>query len=199
MIGSEGANAGTNCTSTVANAAIKGGKRAGSILLSAMLMLFAFDAARAAGPERATPSGLPVPRWVSIKVDPARARAGPSEDHRVLWIYHARGVPVQVVAENQFWRRICDPEGGLAWVHSRVVDGRRTVMNMQPAQLPLRTAPKDNARVRAYLVPRSVASLERCKDGWCQVKVGSVEGWASEKALWGAAQTPQCRASGLRR
>lgn len=199
MIGSEGANAGTNCTSTVANAAIKGGKRAGSILLTAMLMLVAVDVARAAAAERATPSGLPVPRWVSIKVDPARARAGPSEDHRVLWIYHARGVPVQVVAENQFWRRICDPEGGLAWVHSRVVDGKRTVMQMQAANLPLRAGPKDNARVRAYLVPRSVASLDRCKDGWCLVKVGSVEGWAPEKTLWGTTQTPQCRASGLRR
>ena len=117
----------------------------------------------------------------------------------MLWIYHARGVPVQVVAENQFWRRICDPEGGLAWVHSRVVDGRRTVMQRQAGNLALRTAPKSSARVRAYVVPRAVASLEKCKDGWCRIKVGNVDGWAPEAALWGTAETPQCRGVGLRR
>ena len=198
MIGSEGANAGARRTSTVAAAAIKGGTRNGVLLLTLLAGFAAAQPSLAAGPERATPSGLPVPRWVSIKVDPARARAGPSEDHRVLWVYHARGMPVQVVAENQFWRRICDPQGGLAWVHSRVVDGRRTVMQTQPGHLALRSAPKDNARIRAYLVPQAVASLEKCKDGWCRVKVGSVEGWAPRTALWGTAEAPLCRASGPR-
>ena len=47
--------------------------------------------------DRPTPSGLPVPRYVSLKFDTVNARAGPGDDHRLLWVYHARGLPVQVV------------------------------------------------------------------------------------------------------
>jgi hypothetical protein len=113
-------------TSTGKTAAIKA-KRA-QVVLSLAIALTAAGSVSAADKERPTPSGYPVPRYISIKVDPANARSGPSEDHRLLWVYHAKGLPVQVVAENQTWRRICDPEGGLAWVHMRVTDGRRTVM-----------------------------------------------------------------------
>lgn len=197
MIGSEGAHAGVRCTSTVASRAIKGAMRTGRLLLAVLMALAAGEIAAAADVERSTPSGLPVPRYVSLKVDTAFARAGPSEDHRVLWVYHARGLPLQVVAETQFWRRICDPEGSLVWVHTRVIDGRRTVMQTQKNYLPLRTSPKSGARVRAYMAPRSIGALDRCNDGWCKVKVGSVEGWAPEGALWGTAKAPQCRRTGI--
>ena len=63
--------------------------------------------------ERQTPSGLPVPRYVSLKFDVVNARSAPGDDSRLLWIYRAKGLPVQVVAETPEWRRICDPEGGL--------------------------------------------------------------------------------------
>jgi SH3-like domain-containing protein len=193
MIGSEGARAGALSTSTVAGAAIKGQRAIRPRpWLGIVLAAAAGSTAWAAEVECSTPSGLPVPRYVSIKVDPARARAGPSEDHRVLWVYHARGMPVQVVAETAQWRRICDPEGGLAWVHSRVIDGRRTVMQTQVQPIPLRAAPQAQARVRAYMAPRSIGGLDRCKDGWCKVKVGRIEGWTPEATVWGAKPAAQC-------
>lgn len=166
-------------------------------MLAAAVFMAASGVVEAA--DRSTPSGFPVPRWVSIKVDPANARSGPSEDHRLLWIYHAKGLPVQVVAENQTWRRICDPEGGLAWVHMRVTDGRRTVMRTQPGAIALRASPRDNAGVRAYLASRAIGQLDRCKGGWCKVKAGKYEGWAREGDLWGADSKPQCSGSHLRR
>jgi SH3-like domain-containing protein len=183
-------------TSTGKTAAIKA-KRA-QVVLSLAIALTAAGSVSAADKERPTPSGYPVPRYISIKVDPANARSGPSEDHRLLWVYHAKGLPVQVVAENQTWRRICDPEGGLAWVHMRVTDGRRTVMQTQAQPVPLRASPKANAPVRAYMASRSIGQLDRCKGGWCRIKVGKTEGWAPEGALWGADPSPQC-GQGLRR
>ena len=71
---------------------------------------------RGADEDRPTPSGLPVPRYVSLKFDKVNARSGPGDDHRLLWVYHVRGLPVQVVAESNEWRRICDPDGALSWV-----------------------------------------------------------------------------------
>jgi SH3-like domain-containing protein len=143
--------------------------------------------------DRPTPSGYPVPRYVTLKFGKVNARAGPGDDHRLLWVYRVKGLPVQVVAETSEWRRICDPEGGMAWVHRRVTDGRRNVINRGQRAEPLRKSPKPSAPAVAYLKARSMASLVRCEKGWCRVKAAGGSGWAPEGALWGADERPQCR------
>jgi SH3-like domain-containing protein len=153
---------------------------------------FLVGPAAAQGP-KVTPSGLEVPRYVSLKYAEVNARNGPDEDHQLLWVYNAKGLPVQVVAETREWRRICDPEGGLAWVHKRTTDGRRSAMRIQPSNLPLLSAPKDGAKVSAYLKARSVASLDKCEKGWCRLRADGSSGWAREGEIWGADPAVQCR------
>ena len=144
--------------------------------------------------ERPTPSGLPVPRYVSLKFDVVNARSAPGDDSRLLWVYRAKGLPVQVVAETSEWRRICDPERGLAWVHRRTTDGRRMVMRLQAQPLAMMSAPKPDAHVKAYLAARALAELDRCnKDGWCKLKAGHKDGWVPAAQVWGTAEEPQCR------
>ena len=160
--------------------------------------LIGVTAALLAGPALAegpkiTPSGLEVPRYVSLKYAEVNARNGPDEAHQLLWIYHAKGMPVQVVAETREWRRICDPEGGLAWVHKRTTDGRRAAMRVQAGNLPLLHAPKDGAKVSAYLKGRSVAQLDKCEKGWCRLRADGSSGWAKEGDIWGANPAVQCR------
>jgi SH3-like domain-containing protein len=162
-----------------------------ALLGAATLLLALCGPATAA--ERQTPSGYPVPRYVSLKFDEVYARAGPGEDHRLLWVYHVKGLPVQVVAENSEWRRICDPQGGMAWVHKRLTDGRRTVLRTQPGALPLRKKPKPGGEVIAYLNSRAMAALVRCDDGWCKIRVDRVTGWAPASGLWGTSDAVQCR------
>ena len=84
-----------------------------------------------------TISGFCVPRYVSLKRDTVFARKGPGTDYPALWIYRARGMPVQVVGETLDWRRVCDPDGGAVWIHRSMVDGRRTVriLGVTPAPL----------------------------------------------------------------
>jgi SH3-like domain-containing protein len=153
-------------------------------------------AAKAAANERQTPSGMPVPRYVSLKFDKVNARAGPGDDYRLLWVYRVRGLPLQVVAETSEWRRVCDPEGSLAWVHKRVTDGRRTTMNTQAQPVALLRKPKDDARASASLNPKALATLDRCSKGWCQVKADRASGWVKQGVLWGVSDGPQCRQSG---
>lgn len=141
---------------------------------------------------RPTPSGLPVPRYVTLKFSEVNARAGPGDDHRLLWVYRSRGLPVQVVAETREWRRVCDPRGGRAWVHRRTVDGRRAVLGGK-APSAIRAKPKDDGRVTAYLRPGALAALDRCEKGWCKVKAGGAKGWLLARSVWGATESPQCR------
>ncbi|HTI66982.1 MAG TPA: SH3 domain-containing protein [Caulobacteraceae bacterium] len=143
--------------------------------------------------QRRTPSGLPVPRYVSLKFGEVNARAGPGDDYRLLWTYRARGLPLQVIAETPDWRRVCDPEGATAWVHQRTVDTRRTVMRLKPQPLPIRRRPAAASPPAAMLAGRSLAALESCRDGWCQVSAGRAKGWAPAAELWGADDRQQCR------
>ena len=143
--------------------------------------------------DRPTPSGLPVPRYVSLKFDVVNARSGPSDDHRLLWVYRVKGLPVQVVAEMGEWRRICDPDGSLSWVHERTTDGHRTVIRTQAGAAPIYRAPRASAPVAAYLAPRALAAVDRCQNGWCKVHVARAAGWVAEASVWGADERPQCR------
>jgi SH3-like domain-containing protein len=160
--------------------------------LAAVFALVSTAAAGGKTEERQTPSGMPVPRYVSLKFDKVNARAGPGDDHKLLFVYRVRGLPLQVVAETSEWRRVCDPEGTLAWVHKRTTDGRRMTMNTGAQSVPLLKRPKDGFRAGAYLSSRALATLDHCDKGWCKVKAEHASGWVREGTLWGTTDRPQC-------
>lgn len=161
--------------------------------LSKSLLLVLALAAPAYAAPRVTPSGLPVPRYVSLKFAEVNARGGPGDDYKLLWVYRARELPLQVVAETYDWRRVCGPDGALAWVHRRTVDARRTVMRTSNQPLPLRRSPNPKSQTVAFLAPRALAGLDTCKTGWCRLSAGGIRGWAPETEVWGVVEGPQCR------
>ena len=73
-------------------------------------------------------SGLPIPRFVSLKPDRVNVRAGPNKDQEVRWVYTHAGMPVEITAEFENWRRIRDWEGAEGWVYHSLLSGRRTAM-----------------------------------------------------------------------
>src|SRR5437868_1539046 len=82
--------------------------------------------ARAAGDvANGAVSGLPIPRFVSLKSDRVNARAGPTKDQEVRWVYTHAGMPVEITAEFENWRRIRDWEGAEGWVYHSLLSGRR--------------------------------------------------------------------------
>ncbi|MGZ3274926.1 MAG: SH3 domain-containing protein [Caulobacteraceae bacterium] len=173
---------------------MKGGEARRAGIMAAALALLAAPCLAAEKTDRPTPSGLPVPRYVSLKFDTVNARSAPGDDSRLLWVYHARGLPVQVVAETAEWRRICDPDGGLAWVHRRTTDGKRMAMRLQPQPLTMHAKADPASRAVAFLAPRALAELDRCdKDGWCRLKAGRASGWVPAAEVWGTAEEPKCR------
>jgi SH3-like domain-containing protein len=140
-----------------------------------------------------TVSGFCVPRYVSLKRGEVYGRKGPGKDYPAVWIYRARGLPVQVVAETAEWRRICDPDGGATWIHRSMVDGRRTVLAIGPGPVSLLKTLKPGAPQAGLLAVRALAGLDRCEGGWCKVQVGGVTGWAPATRFWGVDAAAQCR------
>ena len=56
-------------------------------------------------------SKLPLPRFVSLKSDRVNLHEGPSKEHRTLWVYERAGLPVEITAEFEIWRKIRDLRG----------------------------------------------------------------------------------------
>ena len=148
------------------------------------------DEAQTAG--RPTPSGLPVPRYVSLRFATVNARGGPGDDYKLVWVYRTKGLPVQVVAETPDWRKVCDPQGGVAWVHKRTLDSKRAVMRLDRGELPMRKRATEEAPQAATLVANGVATLDRCAEGWCKVAAGGAEGWVKAADVWGTGDGVQC-------
>ena len=141
---------------------------------------FVPDAAEATG--RVT--GYPLPRFVTLKRDRARARRGPGEQWRVDWEFVARGMPLEVVAEHGNWRRVRDIEGHGGWVHHIFLDGGRSAIVTRDMS-ELRARPEAAAQPRARLEAGVILSLDRCAEGWCRAAGGGAEGWVEASALWG--------------
>ncbi|MFQ5563682.1 MAG: SH3 domain-containing protein [Parvularculaceae bacterium] len=133
-----------------------------------------------------TPSGYPVPRFVSLKSAKTYCRLGPTFRHPVRYTYLRKGLPVLVVAETtDHWRKIRDSEGAECWAHKSKLSGERTVLVVEEG-LALRVAPETGAAARARLAAGVIARLMAETDGWRRIEADGVRGWAPAPGLWGA-------------
>jgi SH3-like domain-containing protein len=141
-------------------------------------------AASADTPTLGPDSNLPVPRFVSLKVDGAHGRHGPGLDHRIDWIYQHEGLPLRVIAESGPWRRVVDPDGGEVWMHAQNLDPRRTAYVIQASAL--RRRARANAQPVAYLDRGVIGALTGCEGAWRRIAIAGRVGWVEASALWGA-------------
>ena len=133
-----------------------------------------------------TPSGYPVPRYVSLKVGKVNGRTGPSRSHSIAWQYHRRGLPLIVVAETDMWRKVRDMNGDESWIHKPALSGEPRVIVLQEASL--HTKPRETANITALADKNALMELTECNaDNWCQVKSDNgLKGWIRQDKLWGA-------------
>lgn len=133
------------------------------------------------------PSGLPLPRFVSLKSDRVNVREGPGDEYRVSWIFVRKGLPVEVTQEFDNWRRIRDSDGAEGWVFQSLLSGERTAV-VTPSEdgppVPIWTRPA-SGEISAYLEPGVLAAVEQCRDGWCRLSGTGFRGWIQQDRLWG--------------
>ena len=137
-----------------------------------------------------TVSGLPIPRFVSLKADRVNVRAGPTKDHDVTWVYSRAGLPVEVTAEFENWRRIRDWEGAEGWVYHSLLSGRRTATvaangKSKDELVPLYDEPDPNRSVLAKLQVGVLGLVKRCSGTWCRIVGNGFDGWIQQERLWG--------------
>ena len=159
-----------------------------AVVLAAVLLAASVDSGFSAKDSPVTTSGLPVPRYVSLKSDHVNVRAGPTKDNDVAWIYTRSGLPVEITAEFENWRRVRDSEGSEGWVYHSLLSGRRTAvitMKTKDELAPLYESPDQSSAIAARLQAGVVAQVKRCTAGWCRVIGNGFDGWIEQQRLWG--------------
>ncbi len=148
--------------------------------------LFAFTASPAAGLDETRGTGLPLPRFVSLRAGEVNMRTGPGLRYPVEWVYRRRTLPVEVIAEYATWRKVRDWQGAEGWVHQSMLDGRRTVIVTGQVRN-LRRVPDAAAEPAARAEPGVIATVRECPtDGvWCRVEAEGIEGWLRRDEVWG--------------
>jgi SH3-like domain-containing protein len=159
-----------------------------STLAIAAILMASVAAAHAGDTAVGPKSGLPLPRFVSLKPDRVNVRAGPTRDHEVKFVYTRAGLPVEITAESDNWRRIRDWEGAEGWVYHSLLSGRRTALvapRNKKDLVPLYGQADLEASVVARLEAGVLASVKRCDENWCHIAGAGFDGWIVQTRLWG--------------
>jgi SH3-like domain-containing protein len=134
------------------------------------------------------PSGLPIPRFVSLKAEKVNVRRGPSSDHPVAWVFQRKGLPVEIVAEFENWRRVRDSDGEEGWILQNMLSGKRTAVIApwkQGQTVPLQDKPQPGAGLVAQTAAGVLAEVESCDGQWCELAAGGYGGFIEQSQLWG--------------
>ena len=138
-------------------------------------------------PNKGSVTGLPVPRYASLRADVVNLRAGPGARYPIDWVYRRVGMPVEILREFDVWRLVATPDGEKGWMHEATLTGRRDFyIAGQPATL--RADPQGDARAVAVLQPGVIGRIRSCDAtaSWCRAQAHGYSGWLPRSAMWGS-------------
>ena len=137
------------------------------------------------------PSGLPLPRFVSLKSGKVNSRIGPGVNYPVDWLYLKPGLPMEIIQEYDNWRRVRDLDGAEGWINQSLLSGKRTAIvapwqRGKETKVELLSEPRREAARIAMIEPGVVGTIKECNGDWCQMSFAGHTGWLNQTLVWGA-------------
>lgn len=144
-------------------------------------------------------SGLPLPRFVSLKADRVNVRKGPGTDYPIAWVFEKAGLPVEIVREYGIWRQVRDSDGAQGWVLQNLLSGRRTAVvapwdrkpEAKSKPIPVHADASADSTITAYAEAGTLAGLIGCDMTWCEVSIADRRGYVEQSRLWGVYKDEQ--------
>jgi SH3-like domain-containing protein len=136
-------------------------------------------------------SGLPLPRFASVRSEPVNLRRGPGLRYPIKWVLHRPGLPVEIVQEFYAWRAVRLSDGTDGWIHQSLLSGRRSFI-VRGAAL-LRAEAKSGADAIARLERGVIGHILNCGNDsdWCKVEVDGYRGYLRRSNVWGIFKTKE--------
>lgn len=155
-----------------------------AFLAGFLAFLLAGGAALAADTPVHRGSGLPIPRFASLKSDQVNVRSGPGPRYPIDWVFKRKLMPVEIVAEYENWRKIRDWQGASGWVYQGLLTGKRGFVVAAKETNVFRT-PALSAEIVAKFEPEVMGEIRSCQGDWCRVTSGAISGWVERAEIWG--------------
>ncbi|MDI2091054.1 SH3 domain-containing protein [Commensalibacter oyaizuii] len=76
--------------------------------------------------EKGSVTGMPIPRFASLRADEVNMRSGPGTRYPVIWTYYRRHMPVKILREFDVWRLVEDVDGQKGWIQLAILSGGRS-------------------------------------------------------------------------
>ncbi|MBE6445407.1 MAG: hypothetical protein E7019_05105 [Alphaproteobacteria bacterium] len=156
-----------------------------------LLALFAFgitiSVANAQENQDGAETGLPIPRFVSLRSNHINARSGPGSRYPIDWVYMQKSAPVEIIAEFELYRKIRDWQGSESWVHKSMLSGKRFVKVVTPGENNIYAKDDYKAKVIAKVEDEVVGEIKKCpaKSNFCLVQFDKIDGWLPRQDLYG--------------
>jgi SH3-like domain-containing protein len=164
-----------------------------SFLSAAIAWMFfssavAFAQQKTSGEQKGSATGLVLPRYASLKTDRVNLREGPSKEHATTWVFQRAGLPVEITAEFETWRKVRDSEGSEGWVLHSLLSGRRTALvapGKKDENFKLFARATDSADLAATLQSGVIGNIRNCDGAWCLIDGDGFKGYIQQSNLWG--------------
>ncbi len=129
------------------------------------------------------------PHFAALKSDEVHVRKGPGRKYDILWTYRSLGLPLEVTAKHEHWRRVRDSTGAEGWVYFRLLSALRMGLispwKKQKITISLFKKASAGSTVVVRLESGVKVLIKSCQGSWCFVSVGGFKGWIEQAKLWG--------------
>ena len=130
-------------------------------------------------------SGFPIPRFVMTKAGKVNLRAGPGNQYPTRAVYNRKCVPLMVIAEFDFWRKVKDIDGQEGWIHKTLLANTNVVwVSAKMASLVSDPNCPDSVILNAE---KGVEGefMKDVKGKYAKVRINNQKGWMLIDHVWG--------------
>jgi SH3-like domain-containing protein len=121
-------------------------------------------------------SGLPVPRFASLRAERAYLRRGPGREYPVTWVFVRPGVPLEILYEWNMWRKVRDADGTEGWMDRAMLSTTRTLQIRRETRS-LHARPDLASPIVLRAEPGVAMRITMCAERWCRVEADGRSGY----------------------
>ena len=137
--------------------------------------------------EKGIVTDLEIPRFVSRKSNEINLRVGPSINYPINIKYIKKNLPIEVIDEFKYWRKVRDYEGNTGWIKKGLLQGDRYVITGIKNNDTL-IFNRPNGKEIGIIKRNNILKLEKCLKTWCYISHQNINGWLSKVDIWGVYQ-----------
>jgi len=122
--------------------------------------------------------------FLSLKNKEVNLRQGPSFEYPIKLTYNKKYLPVIILGKSETWRKIKDFENNSGWIHISQLSKKNSAINIKNNSI-LYKKRTIYSKPMAKLEVGRLVLVKKCKNEWCKISSGGMNGWISKSYLWG--------------